>query len=141
MAVTTTAHWLVDKSALRPQVAAFAEALIPRVAAGRVGICLITELEVGYSARSTQDFERIRQDMLAPLVPVVIPVRAEESARQIQAELVARGQHRAVAIPDLLVAAVALAEGLAVLHYNGDFNLIAAITGQPTEWVVAPGTM
>jgi predicted nucleic acid-binding protein len=79
--------------------------------------------------------------MLAPLVPVVIPVRAEESARQIQAELVARGQHRAVAIPDLLVAAVALAEGLAVLHYNGDFNLIAAITGQPTEWVVAPGTM
>src|SRR5688572_25056432 len=71
---------------------------------------------LGYSARSTQDFERIRQDMLAPLVPVVIPVRAEESARQIQAELVARGQHRAVAIPDLLVAAVALAEGLAVLH-------------------------
>ncbi len=38
------------------------------------------------------------------------------------------------------VAAAAQVEGLTVLHYDGDFDLIAAITGQPTEWVVAPGT-
>jgi predicted nucleic acid-binding protein len=50
--------------------------------------------------------------------------------------LIARGQHRAVAVPDLLVAAIAEVERLTVLHYDGDFDLIASITGQPTEWVV-----
>ncbi len=140
MVLTTTAHWLVDKSALRPHVPAFADALVPRVAAGRVGVCLVTELEVGYSARSKRDFERIRHDLLTHLVPIPTPTRAEEHARWIQAELVARGQHRAVAIPDLLVAALADVEGLTVLHYDRDFDVIADITGQPTEWVVPAGT-
>jgi hypothetical protein len=26
-----------------------------------------------------------------------------------------------------------------VLHYDADFDLIAAVTGQPTEWVVPAG--
>lgn len=140
MVVTASASWLVDKSALRPHVPAFADVLLPRIAAGRVSVCVVTELEVGYSARSVQDFERTRHDVLDLLVPVATPLRAEERARDIQAELVARGQHRAVAIPDLLVAAVAAVQGLTVLHYDGDFDLIAGITGQPTEWIVPPGS-
>jgi hypothetical protein len=27
-----------------------------------------------------------------------------------------------------------------VLHYDGDYDMIAAITGQPTAWVVPAGT-
>lgn len=27
-----------------------------------------------------------------------------------------------------------------VLHYDGDFDMIASLTGQPTEWVVPPGS-
>ncbi|MGI8574639.1 MAG: hypothetical protein ACR2MA_04685 [Egibacteraceae bacterium] len=34
-----------------------------------------------------------------------------------------------------------LAEGLAVLRYDADFDLIATITGRATEWVVEPGTV
>jgi hypothetical protein len=132
---------LVDKSALRPQVPAFADVLIPRIAAGRVAVCLVTELEVGYSARSTKDFERTRDDVIGPLIPVGMPYRAEDRAREIQAELVARGQHRAVAIPDVLVAAIADVEGLTVLHYDGDFDIVAEVTGQPMEWIVSPGTV
>ena len=30
--------------------------------------------------------------------------------------------------------------GLVVLHYDADFELVAEITGQPHEWVVARGT-
>lgn len=138
--MTTSAVWLIDKSALRPHVSSFAEVLIPRIAAGRVGVCLVTELEVGYSARSRQDFERIKQDVLAPLIPVMIPVAAEQRARDVQEQLVARGQHRAVAIPDLMVAAIAQIEGLTVLHYDRDFDLIADITNQSMEWIVQPGT-
>ncbi len=119
---------------------AFADVLVPRIAAGRVSICVVTELEMVYSARSRADHERIERDVLAPLTRVITPVAAETRAREIQVALVARGQHRAVAIPDLMVAAVALVEGLTVLHYDGDFDLIAAITGQPTEWVVPPGS-
>lgn len=141
MVVTTPATWLVDKSALRPHVPAFADALIPRIAAGRVAVCLVTELEVGYSARSTKDFERTRENVIRPLIPVGMPYRAEDRAREIQAELVVRGQHRAVAIPDLLVAAIADIEGLTVLHYDGDFDIVAEVTGQPMEWIVSPGTV
>jgi predicted nucleic acid-binding protein len=43
-----------------------------------------------------------------------------------------------VAIPDLVVAAVAEIAGLKVLHYDHDFDLIADVTGQPMEWVVPP---
>lgn len=139
--MTTPADWLVDKSALRPHEPAFADVLIPRIAAGRIAVCLVTELEVGFSARSTKHFERTRENVIGPLIPIGMPYRAEDRAREIQLELVARGQHRAVAVPDLMVAAIADVEGLTVLHYDADFDIIAAITGQATEWVVAQGTV
>lgn len=56
-------------------------------------------------------------------------------------ELWHRGQQRAVGLPDLLVAAVAERHRVTVLHYDKDFDLIAAVTGQPTTWVVAPGSV
>jgi predicted nucleic acid-binding protein len=130
--------WLIDTSAVRPHVPAFADVLIPRVAAGRVSICLVTELEIGFSARSIAEFDRVQHEVLDLLHHIVLPIRAEARAREIQREMVARGQHRAVAIPYLVVAAVAEVEGLTVLHHDGDFDLIAAVTGQPTEWIIPP---
>ncbi|MFY9808051.1 MAG: PIN domain-containing protein [Pseudonocardiaceae bacterium] len=55
--------------------------------------------------------------------------------------LAERGQHRAVAIPDLIIAAVAERHDIAVLDYDRDFDVIAEVTGQPVEWVVPPGTV
>jgi hypothetical protein len=26
------------------------------------------------------------------------------------------------------------------MHYDRDFDLIAAVTGQPTRWIINPGT-
>jgi len=51
-----------------------------------------------------------------------------------------RGRHR-LPIPDLIVAAAAESAGLIVLHYDGDFERIAEVTGQPTEWVVPRGAL
>lgn len=48
---------------------------------------------------------------------------------------------RAVGIPDLLIAAVARRHGVTVLHYDRDFELVATVTGQPTEWVVPSGSV
>jgi predicted nucleic acid-binding protein len=136
------ATWLIDKSVLarlaRPEVR---QAVLPRVRAGQVAVSIVTELEVGFSARSTSDYETTRRTLLDYLVPVLVSPRAEQRAREVQAALVRRGQHRAVSIPDLLVAAVAEVEQLAVLHYDGDFDLIANVTGQPVTWVVPRGSV
>jgi len=41
----------------------------------------------------------------------------------------------------LLIATAAEAAGLVVLHYDHDFDLIAVVTGQPTEWIVPAGSV
>lgn len=61
-------------------------------------------------------------------------------AVQVQ-RLLAERSHRGRKIPDLLIAATAEEHDLAVLHYDADFDLIAAVTGQRTEWVVPAGTV
>jgi predicted nucleic acid-binding protein len=64
-----------------------------------------------------------------------------ERALDVQALLANRGQHRALSLVDALVAAVAEARALTVLHYDADFELVSAITGQPHRWVVQRGTV
>jgi len=58
-----------------------------------------------------------------------------------QAMLAERSRHRAVPLPDLLVAACAEQSGLAVLHYDADFERIGELTGQPTQWIVPRGSV
>jgi predicted nucleic acid-binding protein len=138
----TPARWLVDKSALTRLVhPAVNEALWLPILRGTVGVGICTELEMGYSARSAVDYYETREKLVDRLVPVALPLHAEDRARQVQVALIERGQHRAVSVPDLLIAAAAEINGLTVLHYDADFDLIAEITGQPCEWVVPKGTI
>jgi predicted nucleic acid-binding protein len=62
-------------------------------------------------------------------------------AVSVQDRLAARSRQRGAKIADLLIAAAAEAAGLVVLHYDHDFDLIADITGQQTEWIVPAGTV
>jgi predicted nucleic acid-binding protein len=62
-------------------------------------------------------------------------------ALAVQAALWRGGQIRAVGIPRLLVAAVAERERVAIVHYDGEYDLIAHVTGQPAQWVVPRGTV
>jgi hypothetical protein len=135
-----TLRWLVDKSALarlgKPSVA---QVLTPRIDAGQVGCSVVTDLEVGFSARSVADHDAILT-LLERLVPVVMPLQAERLARDTQRRLVESGLHRSAGVADLLVASIAAAAGLIVLHYDRDFEVIASVTGQRTEWVVPQGS-
>ena len=134
-------RYLLDNSALvRFNKPAVADALRPRIARGLVGVSIVTELELGYSSRSVAEHEKFRL-FLRELVPVSITPRAEARARNIQEQLVHAGKHRAVSLADILLAATAHEELLTVLHYDGDFDFIAELTGQPTEWVVPRGTI
>lgn len=127
--------WLIDKSALvRLGDATDAAEWAQRISRGVVRICTVTLLEVGYSARSGPDWVA---NMAGPPVgdmPLeLITPSAERRAVEVQGILARRGGHRAPSIPDLLVAAVAESTGLVVLHRDKDFDLIAEITGQPTQ--------
>src|ERR1044072_8622862 len=61
-------------------------------------------------------------------------------ALEIQRHALDAGFHRALSLPDLLIATTAELNQRTVLHYDGDFDMIASLTGQPTEWVVPPGS-
>jgi predicted nucleic acid-binding protein len=74
-----------------------------------------------------------------PRVPVTDA--AVDRALEVQGLLATRSQHRAVPLPDLLVAACAERAGLTVLHYDADFDRIAAVTDQAMQWVVARGAV
>lgn len=59
-----------------------------------------------------------------------------DRAVEVQDLLADRSQHSGAKIADLLIAAAAEATGLVVLHYDHDYDLIAKVTHQATEWVV-----
>jgi hypothetical protein len=40
-----------------------------------------------------------------------------------------------------MIAAVAERHRVSILHYDADYDLIAEVTEQPTEWVVPRGTV
>lgn len=127
--------WLADKSALvrlgqSPDATSWAE----RIERGLVRITTVTRLEVGYSARSWQDARLMftRPPMSSMPVEYLTPA-IEERAVEVQLLLAREGQHRAPSIPDLVIAAAAELAGLTVLHLDKDFELIAALTGQPLE--------
>ena len=62
-------------------------------------------------------------------------------AIDVQQQLWAAGLIRAVPLPDLLVAAVPERHRVTVVHYDADDDRIAVVTGQPTRWVVPPGSV
>lgn len=134
--------FLADKSALtrretRPEVR---EVLEPLLIAGEIATCGIVDLELLYSARDRATYRSLVEALRGmPRVPLDEGVM--NRALAVQAMLAERSQHRAVPLPDLLVAACAESAGLAVLHYDADFDRIAKLTGQPTQWIVERGSV
>jgi len=58
---------------------------------------------MGFSARSTADYRETRQTLVDRLLQVPLPFRAEQRAREVQAALVERGEHRSAGVADLLL--------------------------------------
>lgn len=131
-------RWLIDKSAVaRLHVAAQPDEWASMIDRGLVHICAVTVLEVGYSARSADDYRTLLNDPPIASMPIeYLTPRIEDRAIELQSLLADQGQHRAPSIPDLVIAATAELAELTVLHLDKDFELIAEITGQPTERLV-----
>ena len=131
---------LVDTRVLtRLREAEIRNTIAPRAERGELARAGISDLEIGYSARSTAEW-----DGLADAIQVfeLIETTADHvrRARQVQRLLAAKHQ-RGRKVPDLLVAAAAEMRDLVVLHYDADFDRIAAVTGQACDWVVPAGSV
>jgi predicted nucleic acid-binding protein len=131
--------WLIDKSALvRLGSSQDADDWASRIERGLVRITTVTRLEVGHSARTGADLRAGLREQPVSAMPVEYLTPAiEDRAVEVLTLLADRGQHRAPSVPDLIIAATAELAGLTVLHCDKDFDLIASVTGQPAEWVIA----
>lgn len=134
--------FLADKSALtqrdtRPEVR---KVLEPLLVAGEIATCGIVDLELLFSARDRATYRSL-VEALRGMPRVALSEASVSRALEVQAMLAERSQHRAVPLPDLLVAACAEGAGLAVLHHDADFDRIAELTGQATQWIVPRGSV
>ena len=133
--------YLIDKSALarmkHPSVQA---RLAPVIAAGEAATCAIVELEVLYSTRSRDEHARTRARRQLAYRNIELTGAIFERAIKVQGLLAIQGRHR-LPIPDLIIAAAAEAARMTVLHYDADFDTIAAVTRQAMEWVAPKGSL
>ncbi len=99
----------------------------------------ITDLEVGFSARNAAEFDAL-VGAIEAFERIEIEPQHFRRAQQVQRQLADRGL-RGRKVPDLLIAAAAEAHGMTVVHYDGDFEHIASITGQGAAWIVPAGSI
>lgn len=109
--------------------------------AGLLATCVVVDLEVLYSARNPAEYARMASLRAAGFVDLPPTPQIAHRAREIQAMLARRSQHRAAGCPDILTSAIAEHYNAIVLHYDADFEHIAAVSGLQTRWVVPRGTV
>jgi predicted nucleic acid-binding protein len=140
--MAAVASYLADTSALaRLRHQSVAAVLGPLIEAGLVATCGVIEFELAWAARTAAEFDQVRADRDAGYEWLATHDEDWRRALDVQAALWRSGQVRAVGFPDLLVAAVAERERVTLLHYDGDYDLIAHVTGQQMQWVVPRGTV
>lgn len=134
--------YLVDTSAFARANVPVVRDVIAGLLADRVAAtCVTVDLEAGYSGRDETDVRAIADRRRSRFVRLPIDEEIAERAREVQVRMAARGHHRAAGVIDLLTAAVAERHGAVVLHYDADFEHIAATTGQPHLWIVPRGSI
>jgi predicted nucleic acid-binding protein len=129
---------LLDTSVLtRLREPAIRQAIESRAQQGVLARAGISDLEIGFSARNAAEWDRLA-DAVEAFELVETTDEHVRRARRVQ-RLLASKHQRGRKVPDLLIAAAAEAHNLTVLHYDADFDQIAALTGQSCQWVVPAG--
>ncbi|MFI7706270.1 PIN domain-containing protein [Nonomuraea sp. NPDC049480] len=128
--------YLVDKSAWewgRRDPAANAD--FAQIVADRdtiLAACHLTTLELAYSARNAAQHATVIAQQRKNLLWLPVTEVVMDRTLDIVALLAKRGQHR-TPVPDVIIAATAEAYGATMLHVDSDYELIAAVTGQPVR--------
>jgi predicted nucleic acid-binding protein len=134
--------YLIDTSAQ----ARYRHPAVRKVIAGLIvdraaATCVTVDLEAGYSGRDLTEVQLIAERRRSMYVVLPLSEAIAERARDVQVRMAVRGHHRAAGVIDLLTAAVAEHHGAVILHYDADFEHIAAVTGQPQVWIAPRGSI
>jgi predicted nucleic acid-binding protein len=120
-------RYLIDSSALwrilreESVRSAWADAITN----GAIGSCEAQRAGFRRSARNLDDYERMAAMFEDLYADAPVPKSAWRWIEAAQARLVRHGQHRALSVADLLVAATAAHHGLVLLHDDNDFATVA----------------
>jgi len=132
---------LVDTSAwVRIRQPSVASRLGPLLEDGLIASCAMLDLEALRTVNSRPAVVQMNEGR-AGLRWLSTPDDVWDRALDIQAELSSTGRRTNIPVQDLLIAGVAERHRATVMHYDRDFDTIAEITGQPTEWVVPAGSI
>ncbi len=142
--LTADGRYLLDNSVFaradRPQVAARLE----RAAPDQLVSCGPLVIEALYSARDRDALEFLHQRLTRSMPYVEADEQVWRLALGAQVELgrVNERFHRRPPI-DYLIAATAHSNGLGVLHYDRDYDLIAEHSSLDfdSRWIAAPGSL
>ncbi|MFT4050454.1 MAG: PIN domain-containing protein [Solirubrobacterales bacterium] len=106
------------------------------------GLVLVSDLVSIELMRATPNLDRandLAQTLYGfehlPISPIAVA-----EARDVQMALAASGDHRTVSPLDILHAVTAADAGVPLIHYDRDYERIAAVTGLDQHWFVPLGS-
>jgi predicted nucleic acid-binding protein len=111
-----------------------------QVAAGRVLVCELVILEL---VRLTPNETRAREvaTRLMAFGAIPMPGMLWDRAREVQLRLASREDHRRVPPADLLLACTAEQANVPLVHYDRDYERIAAVSDLQQSWFVPDGAL
>ncbi len=136
-ALLDTGVWTWARDRRFPKLASWFNA---QVQAGRVLICDLIALEL---IRLTPNQSRAREVAARLDAFESIPMGAQlwRRARELQTLLSANGDHRRVPPVDLLIGAAAEGSGVALVHYDHDYERLARVSDLQQRWLVPDGAL
>jgi predicted nucleic acid-binding protein len=136
-ALFDTGAWTWARDRRFPELTAWFNAAVE---AGLVLVCDLVILEL---TRLAPNEVRAREvsDRLAAFEAISMPAGLWDRARKTQLALSANGDHRRVPPADLLLAAAAEEADVGLVHYDRDYDRIAAVGALRQEWLVPDGTL
>ncbi|HEY0392276.1 MAG TPA: PIN domain-containing protein [Solirubrobacterales bacterium] len=137
LALFDTGAWTWVRDRRFPELASWFNAAVE---AGLVLVCDLVILELTRLAPNEHRAHEVA-DRLAAFEAIPMPNRLWAQARQTQLALAANGDHRRVPPADLLLASAAEDAGVALVHYDRDYERIAAVSGLSHQWLVSDGTL
>lgn len=131
-----TAVWTWVRDRRFPELA---EWFNQAAAAGLVLVCDLVVIELVRLAPNEQRAKEVA-DRLAAFESVPMPSEIWGDARSLQQSLASGGDHRRVPPADLLLAQAALHASVALVHYDRDYERIAAVSELDHRWFVPDGS-